>query len=149
MSTTTGCLRFTLLLAVAAAGTGPLQASAEPLGRLFFTPERRAQLERQRQYNIQETRTLQGGSMRLDGIVQRSSGRSTIWVNGVPQNERSDSAGVAAKLPQHGANKAELSTGDEPAAELRVGEAINRGTRETSDLLGGGIVRRSPPATGR
>lgn len=140
MSIAMGYPRFALLLAIAAASGGPLQAAAEPLGRLFFTPERRAQLERQRQYNIQETRTIQGGSMRLDGIVQRSSGRSTIWVNGVPQNERSDSAGVAAKLPPQGANKAELTTGDEPAAQLRVGEAINRGTRETNDLLGGGTI---------
>ena len=142
-----GYARIALLVAIVAAGAGPLSAAAEPLGRLFFTPERRAQLERQRQYNIQETRTIQGGTMRLDGIVQRSSGRTTIWVNGVPQNEHSDSAGVAVKLPPRDANKAELTTGDEPAAQLRVGEAINRGTRETSDPLGGGKIGRAakPP----
>ena len=135
--------RRLLILAVAALTASPLPAAAEPLGRLFFTPERRAALDRQRQYNIQETRTIQGGSMRLDGIVQRSSGRTTIWVNGVAQHERSDSAGVAVRLPSNRADRATLTTGDEPPAELRVGEAVNRGTRETNDVLHGGFIGRS------
>jgi hypothetical protein len=115
-------------------------AAAEPLGRLFFTPERRAALERQRQFNIQETRTLQGGNMRLDGVVRRSSGHSTVWVNGQIQHDRNHNAGVFVELPGHDAGKARLSAGDEAAAELKVGESINRATRETEDGLNGGSV---------
>ncbi|OQY76184.1 MAG: hypothetical protein B6D47_00250, partial [Rhodocyclaceae bacterium UTPRO2] len=52
-----------------------LPAGAETLGRLFFTPERRAALERQRQLNIRETqKTIEGAELGVSGIVQRSSG---------------------------------------------------------------------------
>ncbi len=123
-------------------------AAAEALGRLFFTPERRAALDRQRQYNIQETRTIQGGSLQLDGIVRRSSGRTTVWVNGVAQNERSDSAGVAVRLSPREPGAAAVSAGDEAPAELRVGESVNRGTRETAELLRGGTIRRRASVEG-
>jgi hypothetical protein len=131
---------FRLLAAAAALATlAPAQA-AEPLGRLFFTPERRAALERQRQYNIQETRTVQGATMRLDGIVRRSSGHTTVWVNGQAQHDRSRDAGVAVALPPQSADAARLSAGDEAPAQLRVGESINRATRETQDGLNGGRI---------
>ena len=75
-----------LILACAASGLVAQAALAAdpplpPLGRLFMTPEWRANLERQRQLNIQETRSLEGGAMRLDGVVLRSTGKSTVWVN--------------------------------------------------------------------
>jgi hypothetical protein len=79
-------------------------ADAPDLGRLFFTPERRLALERQRTHNVQEAQTLQGTTMSLDGVVQRSSGKSTIWINRQAQNENDGgrtgvSAAVSAKTP--------------------------------------------------
>ncbi|OQY70928.1 MAG: hypothetical protein B6D47_06895, partial [Rhodocyclaceae bacterium UTPRO2] len=64
-------------LALLAAGA---HAADETLGRLFFTPERRAALERQRQLNIRETqKTIEGAELGVSGIVQRSSGKNTAW----------------------------------------------------------------------
>jgi hypothetical protein len=117
-------------------------AAAEPLDRLFFTPERRASLERQRQLNIQEAQTLEGASMSLDGMVVRSSGKNTVWVNKRAQPERSASSGVSATVK--GGGKAVVTAGEETPAELRVGESINRATREKNDGLGGGVVVAKP-----
>ncbi len=67
-----------LLALLALTGSAAAQNGANgsaTLGRLFFTPEKRATLERQRQLNIQETQTLEGASMSLDGVIVRSSGR--------------------------------------------------------------------------
>lgn len=66
---------------------GGAVAQTPPLGRLFLTPDMRAHLERQRQLDIKETRSLEGGTLRLDGVVVRSSGKSTVWVNNRPQSE--------------------------------------------------------------
>lgn len=113
--------------------------NAEPLGRLFFTPERRAALERQRQLNIQETRaTIEGATLSVSGIVQRSGGRSTAWVNGAPVDEKS--TGVSVQLDRTAPGKATVVAGEEAPASLKVGEAINRATRETSSGLGEGRV---------
>ncbi len=56
---------------------------AEELGRVFFTPEQRAQLENN---NLRENAAV--GSARVltvNGIVQKRGGERTVWINGVPQ----------------------------------------------------------------
>lgn len=72
-----------LLLTMAAA------ADAEALGRLFFTPQQRAQLERGQQPNIREPGNAGKpdgiDSLTINGIVQKHGGERTVWINGVPQ----------------------------------------------------------------
>lgn len=116
-------------------------ADAPELGRLFFTPERRLALERQRTHNVQEAQTLQGTTMSLDGVVQRSSGKSTVWINRQAQNENDGartgvSAAVSAKTP----GSALLAPGEETPSRLKVGETMNRATGERNTRLGGGVV---------
>ena len=116
-------------------------ADTPPLGRLFMTPEWRANLERNRQFNIQETRSLEGGAVRLDGIVVRSSGKSTVWINNRPQTESDADTGVSAHLSRQRPDRATLTTGEEPPADLKVGVTLNRATRETSGGLTEGEIR--------
>ena len=121
------------------------QEAHAPLGRLFMTPEWRSQLERQRQFNLQETRSLEGGTMRLDGIVVRSSGKTTVWVNDHPQTENARGTGVTAAPAYRQPGRATLVTGSEPPAELQVGETLNRATRETAGGLTTGEIRVNRP----
>ncbi len=120
---------------------GSAAEPTSPLGRLFMTPESRAVLERQRQYNIQETRSLEGDTMRLDGVVVRSSGKSTVWINNRPQNENVRGTGVVANLSRQRPGRATLSTSAQPPVNLKVGVTINQATRETSGGLAGGEIR--------
>lgn len=120
---------------------GSVAAQAAPLGRLFLTPEMRVHLERQRQLDIRETRSLEGGTMRLDGVVVRSSGKSTVWVNSQPQHERESTTGVTAATSTQQPDRARLTTGDEAPADLKVGVTLNRATRETESGLAGGEIR--------
>lgn len=118
-----------------------LPASAEPLGRLFFTPERRAALERQRQLNIRETQqAIEGATLSVSGVVQRSSGKTTAWINGAPQNERDAGAGVHVEIDRANPSRTTVITDEESPASLRVGEAINRATRETTSGVGDGRI---------
>jgi hypothetical protein len=124
-------------------------ADAPELGRLFFTPERRAALERQRAFNIQEAQTLQGTSMSLDGVVYRSGGKSTVWINQKAQTEgESSRTGVNAVVSPKTPGSALLAPGEETPAQLKVGETINRATGERNTRLGGGVVvtPAAPPA---
>lgn len=110
---------------------------AEPLGRLFFTPERRAALERQRQFNIQETQAFEGAVVSLDGLVLRSGGKHTAWVNQRPQDEAATASGVTVR-PGLIPGQATVVTGDENPAQLKVGESLNRATGEKASGLGDG-----------
>lgn len=117
-------------------------AGAEPLGRLFLTPERRAALERQRQFNIQETQqqVIEGATLTVSGIVRRSSGRATAWVNDAPQDEEGAASGVRVEIDRAHPGRTTLTAGEESPASLRVGETINRATRETTGGLGEGRI---------
>jgi hypothetical protein len=58
------------------------------LGRLFYTPEQRAGLENARLQNrarATSSPTRAAKPVTYDGIVIRSDGRTTRWVNGTPQ----------------------------------------------------------------
>jgi hypothetical protein len=124
------------------ASLAPANAADTPeLGRLFFTPERRIALERQRTYNVQEAQTLQGTTMSLDGVVYRSSGKATVWINHQAQNENeSTRTGVSAVVSPRTPGSALLAPGEEKPSQLKVGEAMNRATGERNTRLGGGIV---------
>lgn len=119
------------------------------LGRLFFTPERRSILERQRLHNVQEAQTLQGTTLSLDGVVYRSSGKATVWINRQAQTE-SESArtGVSAVVSPKNPGSALLAPGEEAPAQLKVGETMNRATGERNTRLGGGVVV-TPAKSGR
>ncbi len=125
-------------------------ADVSALGRLFFTPERRVTLERQRTFNVQEAQALQGTTMTLDGVVYRSSGKATVWVNRQAQTESEASrTGVNAVVSPRSPGSALLAPGEEAAAQLKVGEAINRATGERNTRLGGGSVVTPSKSAGR
>ncbi|MEW6512830.1 MAG: hypothetical protein AB1443_02390 [Pseudomonadota bacterium] len=120
-------------------------AQAEPqLGRLFLTPEWRSALERQRQHNIQQTRTLEGDTVRLDGVVARSSGKSTVWINHQPQTESARDSGVIASTSRRQPGRATVFTGAEPPVDLQVGVTLNQATGEKSGGLASGEIRVRP-----
>ena len=133
------------LVLIALAAFMPQTQAEEKLGRLFLTPERRATLEQQRQFNLQEQKTLEGATIRLDGVIVRSTGKKTIWINGQAQHDNS-SLGVEADIAPNDPGRAKLTEGNENQTSLRVGQKINRATKEINDGLGGGRLEVKPPA---
>jgi len=82
--------RTTLFLFVAlGAGGASLAAPPADPGRLFYTPAQRAQLEGARVRNVTQNKQaapdVTPPPMRFDGMVIRSDGKGTRWVNGQPQ----------------------------------------------------------------
>ena len=121
-------------------------AAAEELGKLFLTPERRAALERQRQLNIRESQpVIEGATLTVTGVVKRSSGKSTTWVNGTPQDDMNAATGVRVEIDRTNPAKTTVVAGEESPASLKVGEAINRATRETTSGVGDGSITVKRP----
>lgn len=90
-------------------------ASAETLGRLFFTREQRAALERQRQSGRGDVPVEEAASVRLDGVIRDSSGRTTVWRNG--------------------------RTGGGAQPGIKVGETLDVASGARSDVVAPGAVR--------
>lgn len=102
--------------------TAPAVNAAE-LGRLFFTPEQRTQLNDSLQRSA-TTDQHQGGTV-INGIVQKHGGKRTIWINGVPQpagksDERSPES-VTVPVP-----------GQSKTIKLKVGERVLPGASGAS-----------------
>jgi hypothetical protein len=110
------------LLSVQAAG-------AAGFGRLFFTPEQRAQLDADYARNA---RAESSGSavLMINGIVQRRGGARIIWINGVPQ--------VAGQSDERRPASAPVSVpGRSSPVEIKVGQKL---------LLGGQSAPPEAPA---
>jgi len=102
-------------------GAQPSAAEEAPLGRLFFTPQQRATLDRQRLYAPPSRAGLdRESSYTINGEVRRSSGRVTRWINGEAE------AGATSPTP------------------VAVGDTYHPASGERQDLLRGGqlLIRR-------
>jgi hypothetical protein len=77
-------MRSTLKIGLCAFGlTASTFTNAEELGRLFFTPEQRTQLDYS--YAREARSDNNDRTLMLNGIVQKHGGKRTAWINGVPQ----------------------------------------------------------------
>jgi uncharacterized protein YfaP (DUF2135 family) len=121
-------------------------AQGQELGRLFFTPEQRAALDARRKARVPDkpaaAPVAESPVTRINGAVQRSGGKSTVWVNGetIPEDAQTGGARVAPR----GSNSARVSipAGEGPQRyDLRVGESLDRGSGEVRDVIGEGEIR--------
>jgi hypothetical protein len=85
------------------------------LGRLFVSAQRRALLDELRHNNARVDSTQQLDSVRLDGIVRRSSGKQTIWINGQSYTDH-------APVTRVDDSSARVISGNKNGVELKVGE---------------------------
>jgi hypothetical protein len=120
--------------------------SAQELGRLFFTPEYREALDHRRQFGIQEQQERQeeasgDPALTIDGVVTRSSGKRTVWINGIARDDSLETGGVAVVPKRFNPGRVVVHPEGGPVAEIDVGDTIDPNTGETADLLGGGHIR--------
>jgi hypothetical protein len=104
--------------------TGAAWAGTEPLGRLFFMPEQRIALERQRHASPEKIAPPEQTTLTLDGVVRRSSGKNTVWVNGVPYADRQTQSGVRVDIVGSDPGRGLVAAGKRPLRSLGVGESI-------------------------
>lgn len=73
-------------------------AQAAELGRLFFSPNERAQLERQHVLSADEAGD-DSRSLLVNGMIQRDGGKRIIWINGEQQNAGPSDSRAPASVP--------------------------------------------------
>lgn len=110
----------------------PAQAGA--LGRLFFTPQQRAQLEHERTMKTTPPSSPAATApsvLAVNGIVQRKGGARTVWINGVPQSAGSSDERTPDSLPVS-------VPGQSQPIKLKVGQKLllNQSTRKAPSATG-------------
>lgn len=138
------------LLMVATGLLGPAAALAQqPLGRLFFTPEQRETLDARRRAGVQDRSAPLpiSPTTRLDGVVTRSHGKSTVWLDGnaLPDGVRPEGVRV---LRSSDPTRVRVGVGEEGRlTSVRVGQQVDRTSGEIKDPIDPGgikVERRAP-----
>ncbi|MBL8445938.1 MAG: hypothetical protein JNJ44_00835 [Zoogloeaceae bacterium] len=122
------------LLAGLALPTGAVHAAESPLGRLFYTPAERRQLDEMRRLGPR-TNAAPRSALRLDGLVRHPDGRTTVWINGEP-------APAHDVQPQRAPGKAAIRTGSGKGLILGVGDQLSTERDTLAPLVPGGQIRR-------
>lgn len=138
---------FSFLMALGAWALAASPARAEePLGRLFFTPEQRARMDvaRQQERNVridEEDSAPQSASLHLNGVITRSDGKSTVWINNRIQNNGSPAATVGK------GGEVRVATPDaKKPVRLKVGQSFDMSSGQVEEAY----LRPSPvPAAGK
>ena len=133
----------TVALLLPALGQAAEQAAA--LGKLFLSPEKRQALDRQRASNLREAESVESDTLQLDGVVQRSSGRHSVWINQRMQSE--NDKGLSVEVQRRNPAAADIASPKEASTRLRVGESLDRGSGERRDVVapGGVSIGHAPP----
>lgn len=117
--------------------------SAETLGRLFFTPEQRALLDSARKQKIKIVEEPQATpaavvaqppppeDMSVNGLVTRSDGGSTIWINNKTVNGRSSLPGGQTVTSVEPTGKVTLRLPEsKDKVEIKVGQRFDAANSE-------------------
>jgi len=133
----TSIARALLAAVLLFAGAIDSATAVDNLGRLFFTPQQRQDLDRRRQANIQESAATVNSLVTVNGQVSRSNGKNTVWINGAPQETSRRPADPSRVSVQGGEG--------EPSINLKIGQTLDRVRGEVKDPAGGGDTVVAPP----
>ena len=113
--------------ACASGSAWALESTGAELDTLFYSPAQRADIvgARQPQSGVSVFGTVQ----QLTGVVRRSGGKSTVWVNGKPMPE-----GAAKTPPVQGVDAVV------DGKRLQVGESVDTLTGARGDVVTPGAV---------
>ncbi len=143
-----------VLAGIAFVLAAPAGAADAPLGRLFFTPAQRASLDVARSQRTRATvaterieeQVLQPvpQTITYGGMVKSSDGRTTVWLNDRPVDERSAASGptIVRRVSPDGAVTLEIPQSNR-SVDLKVGQSV--------EVLSGSIgdgYRQRPTAGG-
>jgi hypothetical protein len=126
---------FVTVLGMAWAGTSPAE---EALGRLFFTPAQRAALDAGKKLATPKTGIPAPVAVRrpldLRGVVIRSDGQRTVWVNGRAYQDQSPEGVDIRTNPAAPGNTEVRVPGQALAARVKVGQQIDLNSGAVRDI---------------
>lgn len=116
-------LLLTLLIAAL-----PAAHAAELAGRLFYTPDQRAQLDQLRAQKAVASQVRDEPvpeTVTYNGIIRRSDGKTTIWMNNQPMSaaELRSGQAVTGTVSRDGRIVLQNPAGNNGKVELKVGQS--------------------------
>ena len=134
----------------------PAFADEPPLGRLFLTPEQRAALDNARRNRIRAEALAAAAdkkpkipapkSVTINGVVTRSDGESTVWVNGRPTDGETEDGMRVVIAPGTGSSVVVREPDKGRKVQLKVGQRADLVTGRVQESYGARRVSASQVA---
>lgn len=123
----------------------PPAHAADALGRLFFTPEIRQNLDRQRHEGAQAAHgDTARETLRIDGIVIGKNLRTTLWINGRPLTADPQTRAPLIRAESADPGRIVLQFPTFPPIRTRVGTEIDTATIQAFPPLAAWVKGAQP-----
>ncbi len=141
---------FVAMLLVFQVGAAP---AADTLGRLFFTPEQRAQLDKLRKQRPQASaaetekpveEAPAPALVTYSGVVRKAGAPATIWINNRPVYEQARQARGEPRARLHEDGSATVTVPQQGTVKLKVGQMAEIGSGRVAENYARGPTE--PPA---
>ena len=148
--------RAVALLALAGLPASGLSQAAEPLGRFFFTPAQRAQLDVARSQKSRATLASEQTEdaaqaspeiLTYSGSVRRSDGKSTVWLNNRAVQDQKPIEGLAVigRVNSNGAVDVQVPQTNR-SIELKPGQSVDIGSGIVEEPFARQVTAPKPDA---
>lgn len=115
----------------------PFAQAADPIGRIFFTTEQRAQLDNLRKQKAVASKVSDEPlpeTVSYSGIVRRSDGKATVWLNNEPLSE-ADLRNKQSIVGSIGRDGRVTLQAPQAAVQLKVGQSATLFTGKVDESL--------------
>jgi hypothetical protein len=116
-------------------------ASEPPIGRLFTSQRERASLDQDRQAGSKsrsDSRTQStdqvGDQVTLDGFVRKNNGKTTVWINQVPQHGRENPQGITIVQSDHHSTVVSMQLPSGKNVNLKAGQKFDATNGKVTDV---------------
>ena len=129
-------------------------SAAELQGRVFFTPEQRAQLEAARAQKDRQPPPAEGEiaappaphTVTYGGIVRRNDGKSTVWLNDKPISDRRSATGAGISSVRADGAITLKPPQAERSVSLKVGQSLEVVSGVIEEPYARRVTRSAPEA---
>jgi len=104
----------------------------QALGRLFFTPDQRARMDVARQQersvriDVEEEAAPPPANIMLNGVITRSDGKTTVWINNKAQSGAQAGQGIAVQGKSGAGGQVSVALPDARSnVQLKVGQSLD------------------------
>jgi hypothetical protein len=143
-------IRLLLLLVPALPVSHAIATEAQAIGRLFYTPRERADMDQARQLaeknhadSAASTVNQVGDQVTLDGFVRKNNGKTTVWINQMPQHGRENPQGITIVQSGRHSSIVSMQLPSGKSIDLKPGQTFDASNGKVSDVVDSAS---SPPA---
>jgi hypothetical protein len=117
------------------------EANEQPIGRLFTSQRERATLDQDRQTgsksridsNTQSPDQI-GDQVTLDGFVKKNNGKTTVWINQVPQHWRESPQGITIVQSDRHSTAISMQLPSGKNVNLKAGQKFDATNGKVTDV---------------